>query len=269
MSEIVAARSGTILTIQFNRPEKKNALTMSMYDTVAELLNAAAGDDGIRVVLLHGAGDSFSAGNDLGDFLKNPPKGYDSPQGHFIDALNNFDKPLIAAVHGAAIGSGTTMLTYCDFVYASEHTTFQMPFVNLALVPELGTSYSLPAQIGYIAAAELILLGLPFDARRAAELGLVTRIVPGADLLATAFETAQRLAQQPAGAVQASKRLMKRSSRDQTAAAAKIEVEEYVSRLQSADTKEAMTAFFGKRKTDFTQAKTAPTLQALQPSALE
>jgi enoyl-CoA hydratase/carnithine racemase len=269
MSEIVTESSGSILSIQFNRPEKKNALTMSMYDTVAELLNAAARDDGIRVVLLHGAGDSFSAGNDLGDFLKNPPKGYDSPQGRFIDALNNFDKPLIAAVHGAAIGSGTTMLTYCDFVYASEHTTFQMPFVNLALVPELGTSYSLPAQIGYIAAAELILLGLPFDAWRAAELGLVTRIVPEVDLLGTAMDTAHRLAQQPAGAVQASKRLMKRSSRAQTAAAAKIEVQEYVSRLQSADAKEALTAFLNKRKPDFTQTRTAPAVRAVQPSALE
>ena len=269
MSEIVTERSGSILSIQFNRPEKKDALTMSMYDTVAELLNAAARDDGIRVVLLHGAGDSFSAGNDLGDFLKNPPKGYDSPQGQFIDALNSFDKPLIAAVHGAAIGSGTTMLTHCDFVYASEHTTFQMPFVNLALVPELGTSYSLPAQIGYVAAAELILLGLPFDARRAAELGLVTRIVPEADLLATAMDTAHRLAQQPAGAVQASKRLMKRSSRDQTAAAAKIEIQEFVSRLQSADAKEALTAFFAKRKPDFTQTKTAPAVRAVQLGVLE
>ena len=269
MSEIVTERSGNILTIQFNRPEKKNALTMNMYETMAELLNAAARDDAIRVVLLHGAGDSFSAGNDLGDFLKNPPKGYDSPQGHFIDALNNFDKPLIAAVHGATIGSGTTMLTYCDFVYASEHTTFQMPFVNLALVPELGTSYSLPAQIGYIAAAELILLGLPFDARRALELGFVTRVVPEASLLGTAFDTAQRLAQQPAGAVQASKRLMKRSSRDQIATAAKIEVEEYVSRLRSADAKEALTAFFEKRKPDFAPTKTAPAARALQPSAIE
>src|SRR5260221_6402353 len=251
MSEIVTARSGTILTIQFNRPEKKNALTMSMYDTVAELLNAAAGDDGIRVVLLHGAGDSFSAGNDLGDFLKNPPKGYDSPQGHFIDALNNFDKPLIAAVHGVAIGSGTTMLTYCDFVYASEHTTFQMPFVNLALVPELGTSYSLPAQIGFLAAAELVLLALPFDARRAAELGLVTRVVAEADLMATALDTAHRLTRQSAGAVRASKRLMKRVLGAQMAAAAELELREYASRLQSADAKEAFTAFLEKRKPDF------------------
>jgi len=258
MSEIVIERSGTILRVQFNRPEKKNALTMSMYATVADLLNAAAKDDGTRVVLLHGAGDSFSAGNDLGDFLNNPPKGYDSPQGRFIDALTNFDKPLIAAVHGAAVGSGTTMLTYCDFVYAAEHTTFQMPFVNLALVPELGTSYSVPAQIGYIAAAELILLGLPFDARRAAELGLVTRIVSQPGLLATAMDTAHRLAQQPAGALQASKRLMKRSSREQTAAAAKAEIQEFALRLQSADAKEAMTAFLEKRRPDFTKTKTTP-----------
>src|SRR5258708_24881075 len=139
MTEIVTARSGSILSIQFKRPEKKNALTMSMYDTVAELLNAAAGGDGIRVVLLHGAGDSFSAGNDLGDFLKNPPKGYDSPQGRFIDALNNFDKPLIAAEHGAAIGSGTTTLTDSDFFYATEHTTLQIPLVTLALVCLLWT----------------------------------------------------------------------------------------------------------------------------------
>jgi enoyl-CoA hydratase/carnithine racemase len=258
MSEIVTERSGSILRVQFNRPEKKNALTMNMYTTLADLLNAAGKDDATRVVLLHGAGDSFSAGNDLGDFLNNPLKGYDSPQGRFIDALNNFDKPLIAAVHGAAVGSGTTMLTYCDFVYATEHTTFQMPFVNLALVPELGTSYSIPAQIGYIAAAELILLGLPFDALRAAELGFVTRIVSEPGLLATAMDTAQRLAQKPAGALQASKRLMKLSSRERTAAAAKAEVQEFTSRLQSADAKEAFTAFFEKRRPDFTKTKIAP-----------
>src|SRR6266704_7204639 len=190
MSEIVTERSGSILSIQFNRPEKKNALTMSMYDTVAELLNAAASDDGIRVVLLHGAGDSFSAGNDLEDFMTNPPKPGQSAQERFVGALINFSKPLIAAVHGVAVGSGTTMLTHCDFVYAAEGTRFQLPFVNLAVVPELGASYLIPAQIGYIAAAELVLLGMPFDARRGAELGLVTRVVPSERLLATAMETA-------------------------------------------------------------------------------
>jgi len=256
MPEIVTERLDNTLRIQFNRPEKKNAMTMSMYSTVAELLNAAAKDDETRVVLLHGAGDAFSAGNDLGDFLHNPLKsGDDSPQARFVAALIAFDKPLIAAVHGVAIGGGTTMLTHFDFVYAAEHTRFQMPFVNLALVPELGTSYWLPAQIGYLAASELVLLALPFDARRAAELGLVTRVVAEADLMATALDTAHRLTRQPAGAVRASKRLMKRVLGAQMAAASELEIREYAARLQSDDAKEAFTAFFEKRQPDFTKIK--------------
>ncbi len=257
VSEILTERFEGILQIQFNRPEKKNAMTMSMYSTVAELLDAAAKDDETRVVLLQGAGDAFCAGNDLGDFLHNPPKSDDSPQARFIHALIEFDKPLVAAVHGVAIGGGTTMLTHCDFVYAAEHTRFQMPFVNLALVPELGTTYWLPAQIGYLAAAELVLLALPFDARRAAELGFVTRVVAEADLMATAMDTAHRLTQQPAGAVRASKRLMKRALGAQMATAAELENQEYASRLQSAEAKEAITAFFEKRRPDFTKTKAA------------
>jgi len=253
MSEIVTERSATILSVQFNRPEKKNALTRGMYSTLAELLEAAAKDDQTRAVLLHGAGDAFSAGNDIADFLKNPPNADDSPQARFTDALMNFDKPLIAAVHGVAVGSGATMLTHCDFVYAAEHSTFQLPFVKLAVVPELGTSYSLPAQLGYLAAADLILLGLPFDARRAAELGFVTRIVPDASVLATAEETAQRLTQLPAGALQASKRLMKRALREHTAGAVKAENQEFAARVRSADAKEALTAFLEKRRPDFTK----------------
>jgi enoyl-CoA hydratase/carnithine racemase len=257
MGEVVTERFDNILRIQFNRPEKKNALTMSMYSTVAELLNAAVKDDETRVVLLHSAGDAFSAGNDLGDFLHNPLKSDDSPQARLIAALVGFDKPLVAAVHGATVGSGTTMLTHCDFVYAAEDTRFQMPFVNLALVPELGTSYWLPAQIGYLAAAELVLLALPFDAHRAAELGLVTRVVAKADLMATALDTARRLTRQPAGAVRASKRLMKRALGAQMASAAGLEFQEYASRLQSADAKEAITAFFEKRRPDFAKTKAA------------
>ena len=253
--EIVTERFDNIFRIQFNRPEKKNAMTMNMYSTVAELLNAAAKDDETRVVLLHGGGDAFSAGNDLGDFLHNPLKSGDSPQARFVAALIEFDKPLIAAVHGIAIGGGTTMLTHFDFVYAAEHTRFQMPFVNLALVPELGTSYWLPEQIGYLAAAELVLLALPFDSRRAAELGFVTRVVAEADLMATALDTAHRLTRQPAGAVRASKRLMKRVLGAQMAAASELEIREYASRLQSDDAKEAFTAFFEKRQPDFTKFK--------------
>src|SRR3954467_13169294 len=166
MSDILTARSGHILRIQLNRPEKKNAMTSAMYITLADVLNAAAKDDQIRVVLWHGAGDSFSAGNDIQDFLKHPPGSSESPQARFIEALINFDKPIVAAVQGAAIGGGTTMLTHCDFVFAGESARFQMPFVNLALVPEFGSSCSVPARSGYLRAAELILLGLPFHANR-------------------------------------------------------------------------------------------------------
>jgi len=257
-SEIVTDRAGSVLRVQLNRPAKKNAMTFNMYTTLADVLNDAAKDDAIRVVVLHGAGDSFSAGNDLQDFLHASfPMDGNSPQGRYITALINFDKPLIAAVHGAAVGSGTTVLMHCDFVYAAENTTFRMPFIDLALVPELGTSYSVPAQIGYISAAELFLLGRPFDARRAAELGLVTRVVSDHGLMASAMETAQALAEKPAGALQASKRLLKRWSREQNEAAVKVENQEYDSRLHSADTKEALTAFFEKRRPDFTKTKTA------------
>lgn len=255
MSEIITERSGSILRIQLNRPEKKNAMTMSMYVTLADLLNDAAKDEEIRVVLWHGAGDSFCAGNDIEDFLKNPPGKGESPQALLENALINFDKPLIAAVQGAAIGGGTTMLTHCDFVYAAESSKFQMPFINLALVPEFGTSYSLPAQIGYIHAAELILLGLPFDGRRAAELGIVTRVVPDQDLMAAATKTAQMLVEKPASALQACKRLMKRCSREKVEEAMKIENDEYASRLRSAEAKEAFTAFLEKRPPNFTRIK--------------
>ncbi|HEX4770509.1 MAG TPA: enoyl-CoA hydratase [Bryobacteraceae bacterium] len=253
MSEIVSERSGPILRIQFNRPTKKNAMTAGMYAGLADLLNGAGTDDGIRVALLHGAGDSFTAGNDLQDFLKNPPGSGDNPQAQLIRALLNFDKPLVAAVHGAAIGSGTTMLTYCDFVYASESAKFQMPFINLALVPEFGTSYSVPRLTGYLRATELILLGQPFDATRAAQLGFVTAVVPDRNLLDTATETAQKLAQKPASAMRACKKLLRRSLREPTEHAVDAEMDEFLARLHSVDAKEAITAFFEKRRPDFTR----------------
>jgi enoyl-CoA hydratase/carnithine racemase len=169
-----------------------------------------------------------------------------------MNALIDFDKPLIAAVHGAAIGGGTTMLTHCDFVYAGGSAKFQMPFINLAVVPEFGSSCSVPARIGHIRAAELILLGLPFDARRAADLGFVTQVVSDQSLLSTASETARKLAAKPAGVLQASKRLMKRSFREQIKAAMKAENEEFSVQVRSADAKEAFTAFLEKRLPHFT-----------------
>jgi enoyl-CoA hydratase/carnithine racemase len=255
VNDIITERSGGILRILLNRPTKKNAMTSAMYVVLAEILNGAAKDDDIRVVLWHGAGDSFCAGNDLEDFLKNPPTPGDMPQARLMTALINFDKPIVAAVHGAAIGGGTTMLTHCDFVYAGENATFQTPFINLALVPEFGTTASLPARAGHIRAAELIMLGQPFSAARAAALGIVTRVVPDQEVLAAATDIAQKLATKPAGALQASKRLMKRPFRAALEEAMRVENEEFTTRLRSADAKEAMTAFLEKRPPDFTRTR--------------
>ena len=251
MSDIISEPSGNILRVELNRPERKNAMTSAMYITMADLLNDAAKDDQIRVVLWHGAGDSFSAGNDIQDFIKNPPGAGESPQTRLIEALINFDKPIVVAVQGAAIGGGTTMLTHCDFVFATESAKFQMPFVNLALVPEFGSSYSVPARFGYLRAAELILLGQPFNAGRAAELGLVTRVIPDQELLAIATDTARKLAEKAPAALQACKRLMRSSTREHLERAVKLEDEEFSERVRSAEAKEAFNAFLEKRKPNF------------------
>jgi enoyl-CoA hydratase/carnithine racemase len=160
-------------------------MTGAMYTRLAEIFNEAGEDQEVRVVVWHGAGDAFSANNDAADFLKNPPGPGESPQARLMDAFVSFEKPIVVAVQGAPIGGGTTMLTHCDVVYAGESAKFQLPFIDLALVPEFGSSYSLPERIGYLRAAELFLLGEPFDTARAAELGLVTRVVPDEHLLAT------------------------------------------------------------------------------------
>jgi enoyl-CoA hydratase/carnithine racemase len=251
MDEIITERSGSILRVELNRPTKKNAMTTRMYEALADIFNEAARDERTRVVLWHGAGDSFCAGNDIEDFLKNPPGPGESPQARLMNAFVDFDKPLVTAVNGAAIGGGTTMLTHCDFVYAGESAKFQMPFINLAVVPEFGSSWSVPARIGHIRAAELILLGLPFDAKRAADLGFVTQVVPDHDVLATATETARTLAAKPAGALQACKRLMKGPFREQIKAAMRAENEEFSKRVRSDDAKEALAAFLEKRRPDF------------------
>jgi enoyl-CoA hydratase/carnithine racemase len=230
-------------------------MTLEMYGAFADFLDDAAKDDRVRVVLWDAAGDSFSAGNDIEDFLNNPPGAGESPQARLADALVNFDKPLIAAVKGVAIGGGTTLLTHCDFVYAGETAKFQLPFVNLGLVPEFGSSWSLPARAGHLRAAELIMLGLPFDARHAAEIGLVTRVVPDDEVLATATETAERLAAKPPVSLQACKRLLKRFPREHIALAIKAENEEFASRVRSPEAKEALTAFLEKRSRDFTKTK--------------
>src|ERR1700692_4750165 len=259
MDEIVTEHSGSVPRGEVNRPTKRNAMTSAMYLALAGIFNEAANDGNTRVVLWHGAGDSFCAGNDIEDFLKNPPGPGESPQAGLMNAFVNFDKPLVAAVQGAAIGGGTTLLPHCYFVYAGESTKFQMPFINLAVVPEFGSSCSVPARIGHLRAAELILLGIPFDARRAAELGMVTQILSDKDVLARATETAGKLAAKPARALQASKRLMKQPFREQIKAAMKAENEEFSAQVRSEDAKEAFTAFLEKRKPDFTRIVKSPT----------
>lgn len=252
MSDIITERSNGILRVEFNRPEKKNAMTGGMYTRLADIFNEAAEDEETRVVLWHSAGDAFCAGNDAGDFLKNPPGLWDSPQGRLMDAFIKFEKPIVVAVQGAAVGGGTTMLTHCDFVYAGESAKFLLPFINLALVPEFGSSYSLPARIGHLRAAELFLLGEPFGAARAAELGLVNRVVPDEHLFATAMETAKKLASKPSGALRASKRLLKQGFVEHVKTAIKMEGREFSERVRSAEAKEALSAFLEKRPPNFT-----------------
>jgi enoyl-CoA hydratase/carnithine racemase len=254
MSDILKELSGNILRVTVNRPAKKNAMTSAMYTDLADAFNEANKDDRVLVIIWDAAGDSFSAGNDVQDFLKNPPGPGPSPQSLLGDALLNLDKPLIAVVKGAAIGGGTTLLTHCDFVYAGESAKFQLPFVNLALVPEFGSSWSVPARAGYIRAAELFLLAQPFDVQQAAEIGLVTRIVADDQLEATANETAAKLAAKPPSALQATKKLLKRSSRAQVEQAIKAESEEFISRLRSDEATEAFTAFLEKRAPNFSKA---------------
>ena len=255
MNEILTETSGSILRVTVNRPAKKNAMTSAMYIALADVFDNAAKDDDIHVVIWDAAGDSFSAGNDVEDFLKNPPGPGESPQARLGNALLNFDKPVIAVVKGAAIGGGTTLLTHCDFVYAGESAKFQLPFVNLGLVPEFGSSWSLPARFGYIRAAELFMLAQPFNAELAAAIGLVTRVVPDDELSVIASQTAEKLAAKPIGALRASKKLLRGSSREQVEQAIKAETVEFSSRVRSVEVKEVLTAFMEKRPPNFAKAK--------------
>jgi enoyl-CoA hydratase/carnithine racemase len=249
MNEILTEQSGGVLEVELNRPGKKNAMTTAMYAALAAILENAAKDDSTRVVLIHGAGDSFTAGNDLEDFVKNPPGPGESPQMRLFAALNGFDKPIVAAVHGFAVGFGTTMLVHCDFVYASESARFITPFIDLALVPEMGSSYGLPDLIGRRAAAEMLLLGTPFGAKRAEQVGLVTAVVPDPSVLETAMQAARRLAEKPADALRASKKLLKRTLRASLDEAGQLEVREFAVHVRSPEARTAFDAFLHKRRT--------------------
>ena len=252
--QILTNREGSVLRLQINRPEKRNALTIGMYEQLTSALQHADRDAKVRVVLIHGCEDSFSSGNDLQDFAHSPPTGEDSPVGRFITAISRARKPLVAAVAGPAVGIGTTMLLHCDFVYAAENTRFQLPFVNLALPPEAGSSLLLPMQVGHLRAAELLMLGEPFSAAKALQYGLVTEVsADGPAALKAAQAAAAKLSAKPPAALHLIKALMKKPQVKQLAAQVGDETRNFVEQLRSPEVAEALQAFSEKRAPDFTQ----------------
>jgi enoyl-CoA hydratase/carnithine racemase len=238
--------------IELARLDKKNALTAQMYAQLAAALAAADKDREARAVLLHGAPDCFTAGNDVGDFLKRPPGGA-SPAIALFEVLPNMAKPVVAAVGGPAVGIGSTLLLHCDLVYAAPNARFQLPFVPLGIVPEFGSTYLLPLLAGYQRAAELLLLGQPFTAQKAYEVGMVTQIFPENELLQKAQEVARALAALPAESIRLTKRLMKKRHGAALGEAIAEETRIFTERLDSPEAKEAMSAFLEKRKPDFSR----------------
>ncbi|MCK6551642.1 enoyl-CoA hydratase [Myxococcota bacterium] len=244
-----------IQTITFNRPEKKNAFTLAMYEGFVAALAAGNEDRSVRVILLKGAGDAFTAGNDLADFMTQPPTSEDTPVFKLLMALVDCPKPIIAAIDGAAVGIGTTMLLHTDLNYASDRTKFVMPFVNLGLVPEGASTFLLPRMAGHQRAAELLMFGEPFTPATAKELGIISEVLPAADFHAQVADRARRLADKPATAIRRTKRLLKEPTRDRAIRAIRAEAEMFVRSLQSPEAAEAFSAFFEKRKPDFSKIK--------------
>ncbi len=250
---ILTTTHDAVVRIQINRPDKKNALTLAMYEAMTEALLAAEAAPAVRVVLFAGADTCFTAGNDLADFLNNPPSGEDSPVFRFLKTLIAAQKPVMAAVHGVAVGIGTTMLLHCDLVWAGPSARFQVPFVNLGLTPEAASSLILPQLMGHRRAAELLLLGETFNAEAALAAGLVNGLHADSELDAYVLHKAQALAAKPPTAVRLSKQLMRRWPADAVRQAMSVEGEIFISRLHSPEAREAMTAFFERRQPDFSR----------------
>ncbi|MCB9508434.1 MAG: enoyl-CoA hydratase [Myxococcales bacterium] len=242
------AVEGALATITFNRPTRKNAFTAAMYEQFRAALLEAEHDATIRCTLLTGVGGAFSAGNDLHDFLDNPPTGGDSAVFRLIRTLGFTEKPLVAAVDGPAVGIGATMLLHCDLVVASTRSRFAFPFVNLGLTPECGSSLLLPRVAGLQRASELLLLGEPFDVDTAVAAGFVNRIVTPEEVLSTARELATRIAERPPTAVQAAKRLIRDPIRRQLDGVLQDEGVTFVTRLGSTECGEAIEAFFARKR---------------------
>jgi enoyl-CoA hydratase/carnithine racemase len=252
MSIRTATASG-VATIEIARPEKKNALTLAMYDALLAAVDAAQSDPEVRALLITGQPGVFTAGNDLEDFLKRPPVGEDSPVFRLMRALSRCDKPVVAAVTGIAVGIGTTMLLHCDLVYVSAEARLTMPFVALGLVPEFGSSWLLPRLMGHVRAAEKLLLGDPFTAAEAVELGLANAVLPPAEVLPHARRIAERFNALPPQAVRETKRLLRRQLTEPIERAMQAEGSVFVARLRSPEAREALQAFFEKRKPDFSK----------------
>lgn len=247
---------GTTLRIQINRPEKKNAITADMYLAMAEAIAAAASDPRIRAVLLHGLPTVFTAGNDLEDFAKRPPTASDAPVMRFIHALGGCELPVVAAVNGLAVGIGATMLLHCDLAYCATDSVLSMPFVSLGLCPEFASSALLPLQAGWHGAVEKLLLGDPIHADEAVRMRIVNAALAPHEVLPHALRQAERFAAMPPLAVRESKRLMKRAFRGMLEPVIADEAEVFMRLLRGAEAKEAFTAFFERRKPDFSALPT-------------
>lgn len=257
MSEVIANNDilthtdGGVMTITFNRVDKKNSITAAMYARMADALQQAESNAGVRVVVFQGHETVFSAGNDIGDFLNGPPSTQESPVFRFLRAISTFPKPLLAAVCGPAVGIGTTLLFHCDLVYAGDNAAFAMPFVNLGLCPEAASSLLVPQMLGYHRAAEALLLGEPFMAEAALEVGLVNRVLPPTEANNYAQAVARKLAAKPISSLIETKRLMKNGQAALTAQCIRDEALSFGRMLQEPAAKEAFGAFMEKRKPDF------------------
>ena len=246
--QIEYSLEGKVLHIKINRPEKKNALTPGMYKALGDGIRIADESDLINVILIRGIDDCFTSGNDVSGFSASNQTNEERPSVHFMNALNDARKPLVAAVSGLAIGIGTTLLFHCDLVYASESCFLQLPFTRLGLCPEAGSSYLLPKQIGYQRSAELMLLGDRFTSSKAKELGIVTEVLPQEDYLSFTIEKANELSNLPAQAVQTSKALLKRGQNQQVSETIEVELVEFGNLLQSDEAQAIVQAFLNKKK---------------------
>ena len=248
---IISHIDGHIASLQINRPEAKNALTLEMYQHMSDALRAYEQNDAVRVVVIYGQPEMFCAGNDLNDFLNNVTDIASSPIVQFLYALRDFSKPLVIAVNGVAVGIGVTMLLHADFVVVGDTARLSTPFINLALCPEGSSSLNMVQNGGYLKAAEKLMLGEPFTAQEAVHIGIATQVMPAGEVDQYAFHRAKQLAEKSPQAMRETKRLLRMNNEQALRNTIDVEVQAFGQLLRGAHAKEAMTAFFEKRKPVF------------------